>query len=159
MVVNGFKRIMIKMKEINEDIKVIEMEIVVREERNNDIEIKEDRMIEMRNMVEMRKIGIEIIFEVEERIKIDMRIKEDEGEKRMNKELKIDERKNERNGRIKEREIGVRIGKEWGGREGKKIRLWSEMRMELNEDEELKIEGRKRDEEFGLRCKSIDNGN
>ncbi len=105
LVVHGLARILLQMQALNADLHVFELALIVRADRNHDLALADDGLFELRNLIALRQIGIEIVLAVENRFQVDLRIESDARANRLLDAFQIDDRQHARHGRIHERNI------------------------------------------------------
>jgi hypothetical protein len=83
-------------------------------ERHLDFALADNRVIELRNLVALRQIGVEIILSVEPRPAIDLRIDRHPGAHRLPQTFAVRHRQHAGHRGIDEADMAVRLGPEAG---------------------------------------------
>lgn len=105
LVVHGLARILLQMQALDADFHVFELALIVRADRNHDLALADDRLLELRNLIALRQIRIEIVLAIENRLQIDLGIEPDARAYRLLDAFQIDDRQHARHGRINQRNI------------------------------------------------------
>ena len=103
----------------------------------NDLSLAHDGIAELGNLVALRQIGIEIVFAVEDRIPIDLRLDAEPGPHRLFDGFFVDHRQHPRHRRIDQRDLRVGCGAKAGGGAGKQFCLGDHLGMNLEPDHNL----------------------
>ena len=67
LVVHRLAGILLQMQALDADLDVLELALTVRAERDDDLALADDRLLELRDLIALRQVGIEIVLAVEDR--------------------------------------------------------------------------------------------
>ena len=115
--------------------------------------LADDRMLELRNLIALRQVGIEIILAIENRPMVDLRLQAQSGAHRLADAFLIDHRQHTRHGRIDERNMIVRRAAIFRRGAGKELGVARHLRMDFHTDDDFPVAGRAFDEFGGSRMR------
>ena len=75
LVVDRLASVLFQMQPLDADLDVLELALLVGADRNGDGALTDDRLLELRDLVALRQVGIEVVLPVEDRLVIDLRLK------------------------------------------------------------------------------------
>ena len=127
-------------------------------DRNDHRALADDRLLELRDLIALRQVGIEIVLPVENRFVVDLRLQPEPGADRLLDAFLVDDRQHARHRRIDQADIGVGRRAESGRGAGKQLCLRGHLRMHFEADDDLPVAGGAGDEAFGVGRAGIDEG-
>ncbi len=148
LVVHGLAGILLQMQALDADFDILEIALTIWTERNGDGAFTDDRVLELRNLVALRQIRIEVVLAVEDRTVVDLRLQTETGANRLPDAFLVDDGQHAGHGRINQRHVGVRRIAEGRGRAGEKLGIGQNLRMHLHADDDLPIAGGAGDKAF-----------
>ncbi len=111
--------------------------------------LADDRKLELRDLIALRQVRIEIVLTVEDRASVDLGLEAEPRSDRLGDADVIDHRKHARHRGIDEGHLAVRLGAECGRGPGEQLRARRHLGVDLHADDDLPIAGRAFEE---LRC-------
>ncbi len=72
LVVHRLAGILLQMQPLDADLDVLEFALPVRADRNDHRALADDRLLELRDLIALRQIRIEIVLPVEDRLVVDL---------------------------------------------------------------------------------------
>ena len=98
-------------------------------------------MIELRNLVTLRQIGVEIILPIEPRPAIDLRTHRHTGADRLADALAVRHGQHARHRSVHQADLAIRLGTKFGRCAGEQLRVGRHLRMNLKADHDLPLAG------------------
>ncbi|MNV02736.1 hypothetical protein D3C71_929760 [compost metagenome] len=148
LVVHGLAGVLLQMQTLDADLDILEIALTVRTERNGDSALTDDRIFELRNLVALRQVRIEVVLTVEDRTVVDLRLQAETGTHRLLDAFLVDDGKHAGHGGIHQRYVGVRRIAEGGRSAGKQLGIGENLRMHLHADHDFPIAGGAGNEAF-----------
>ena len=115
---------------------------------DNDLALADDRILELRDLIALRQIGIKIVFAVEHRAMIDLRLEAKPGADRLGDAFLVDDRQHAGHGRVDQRDMIVRLAAIFGAGAGKQLGAAGHLGMDFHADDDFPI-ARRAVDEFG----------
>ena len=123
-----------------------------------DLALADDRLLELRDLVALRQVRIEIVLPVEDRLVVDLRLQPEPGADRLPDAFLVDDGQHAGHRRIDQADIGVGRRAERGRGAGKQLCLRGHLRMHLHADDHFPVAGGAGDEAFGFGRAGVDEG-
>ena len=108
---------------------------------NFDLALTHDRVLELGNLVALRKVRIEIVFTVKTGPEIDLRIQTKTRTNRLLNAATVDNRQHAGHGCIDEADIAVRVCTEFRWRAGKQLGIRRDLRVNFHADHDFPVTG------------------
>jgi hypothetical protein len=67
LVVHRLAGVLLQMQALDADLDVLELALAIRPERDHDLALADDRVLELADLVALRQVGIEVVLAVEDR--------------------------------------------------------------------------------------------
>ncbi len=83
LVVHRLAGILLQMQALDADLDVLEFSLAVGADRDDHSTLTDDRLLELRDLVALRQIGIEVVLAVENRLVVDLRLQPEAGADRL----------------------------------------------------------------------------
>ncbi len=158
LVVHRLAGILLEMQAFDADLDILELALTVGTERDDDLALSDDRILELRDLVALRQVGIEIVLAVEDRTLVDLRLQAETGAHRLADAFLVDNRQHAGHRGIDERDIAVGRFAEFGRGAGKEFRIGEDLSVNLHADDHFPIAGGARNEAFRIRGTDVDQG-
>jgi hypothetical protein len=130
----------------------------VRADGNDDLALADDRLLELRNLVALRQVRIEIVLAVEDASVVDLRLQPEAGAHGLADALLVDDGQHAGHGGIDQRDIGVRLGAEFGRGAGEQLGIGNHLGMDFHADDNFPVAGGAGNEAFRIGRTGIDDG-
>ena len=104
----------LEVKALDTDLDVLELALAVGAERDDDLAFADDRILELRDLVALRQVGIKIVLAVEQRALVDLRLQAEAGAHGLGDAFLVDHRQHARHRRIDQRDMAVGLAAEFG---------------------------------------------
>jgi len=103
--------------------------------------LADQRVIELRNLIPLRQIGIEIVLAVKGRAQIDLRLQPQTGAHRLFDAEFVDHRQHARHRRIDKGDVGIGFGAEGGRGAGEQLGPAGDLGVNLHADDDFPVAG------------------
>ena len=158
LVVHRLAGVLLEMQPLDADLDVLEFSFAVRADRDRHLSLADDRLLELRDLVALRQVGIEIVLPVENRLVIDLRLQAEAGADRLAHAFLVDDGQHAGHGRVDQADIGVGRRAEGGRGAGEQLRLRRHLRVDLEADDDFPVAGRSGNEALCVGRAGIDDG-
>ncbi len=101
--------------------------------------LADDRVVELRNLVALRQVGVEVILAVEGGDQIDLGLQTQPGAHRLLDAIVVDHRQHPRHRRVDEGDVGVGLGAEGGRGAREQLGVGRDLGMHLHADHQFPI--------------------
>ncbi len=154
LIVHQLARVLLDMDALDPDDLVFgNARLLVRLDRQRTL--AHQRMVELRNLVALRQVGVEVVLAVEPAPAVDRRLDRHPGAHRLADALAVGHRQHARHRRVDEGDLRVRLRPERGGGAREQLRVRRNLRMDLEADHDLPLAGRALDAEGAHESMSI----
>jgi hypothetical protein len=113
---------------------------------DEDLALADDRVIELADLVALRKVGVEVILAVEARIEIDLRLQSEPGAHRLLDTVSVDHGKHSRHRGIDEADVRVGRSAKSGRSTREQFGVRLHLRVNFHSDDYFPIALRPRDD-------------
>src|SRR5690606_9442974 len=151
LVMHGLARILFQMQAFYADLDVLVLALAVRPDRDDDRAFADDGLLELRDLVALGQVRIEIVLPVEYGFQIDPGLEPQPGADRLADALLVDDRQRARHGRVDQGHIGIGRSAEGCRGSRKEFCLRGDLRMNLPADNDLPVAGSTGYQAFGIR--------
>ncbi len=157
LVVHRLAGILLEVQAFDADLDVFELALAIRSDGNDDLPLADDRILELRDLVALRQVGVEIVLAVEDRAVVDHGLEAEAGANRLLDAFLVDDGQHAGHGRVDQRNVGVRRLAEFSRGTRKELRIGKHLGMDLHADDDLPVAGGARNEAFGIGSADVDN--
>ena len=141
LVVHRLAGILLKMQPLDADLDVREFALPVRPDGDDDFAFADDRLLELRYLIALRQVRIEVVLPVEDRLVVDRGLQAQPGADRLLDALLVDHRQHAGHRRVDQADIGVWRGAERGRSAGEELCLGRHLRMHFEPDDDFPVAG------------------
>ena len=140
LIVHQLTRILLDMDALDTDdlARAVRIFLV---QRHLDFALADDRVVQLRNLVALRQIGVKIILPVEPGIAVDLRVDRHAGADRLADALTVRHGQHARHCGVDEAHMAVRFPAISGRRARKELGFRCDLRMDLKADHDLPLTG------------------
>ncbi len=139
LVVHQLARVLLDMDALDADL--LDAILVLLVEQNLDFARPDQRMVELRDLIALRQVGVEVILAVEPAPAVDHRVQRHAGAHRLADALAVGDRQHAGHGRVDQANLAVGLGPERGRRAGEELGVGDDLGMDLEADHDLPIAG------------------
>jgi len=100
-----------------------------------------DRVVELADLVALRKIGVEVVLAVEARPLVDLRLDRHAGAHGLTDAFAVRNRQHARHRRVDQRDLAVRLRAECRCRAGEQLGVRGDLRVDFEADHDLPVTG------------------
>ena len=112
----------------------------------DDLALADDRRFVLADLVALRQVRIKIVFPVEHRFEIDLRLEPEPGAHRLAHAFLVDHRQHARHRGIDQRDVRIGLAAERGRGAGEQFGLRGHLGMHLHADDDFPVAGRALDQ-------------
>ncbi|MNL36124.1 hypothetical protein D3C87_1581920 [compost metagenome] len=121
LVVHRLAGILFQVQALDANLDILELALAVRTERDDDLALADDRVLELRDLIALRQVGIEIVLAVEDRALVDLRLEAKTGAHGLGHAFLVDHGQHAGHGRVDQRNVGIGRIAEGGRGAGKQF--------------------------------------
>jgi hypothetical protein len=158
LVVDRLAGVLFEMQALDADLHVLELAFAIRPDRDGDLSLADDRLLELRDLIALRKIRIKIVLPVENRLVVDLGLQAEAGADRLAHAFFVDHGQHAGHGRVDQADIGVGRRAEGSRCAGKQLRLRGHLGVDFEADDDFPVAGRSGNEALGVGRAGIDDG-
>ena len=158
LVVHRLAGILFEMQPLDADLDLLELALGIRADGNRDDALADDRILELRDLVALRQVRIEIVLPVEHRAVLDLGLEAEAGAHRLAHAFLVDHRQHARHGRVDEADMIVGRAAEIGRGAREQLRLGCHLGVDLHADDDLPVAGGAGDEVLRIGRSGVDEG-
>ena len=158
LVVHRLAGILLQVQAFDADFDVLEIALAIGAERNDDLAFADDRILELRDLVALRQVGIKIVLAVENRTLVDLRLEAETGTHRLADTFLVDHRQHAGHGGIDERHVGIGRLAELGRGPGEELGLAQDLRMDFHADDDFPVASGTGNKALRIGCADVNKG-
>ena len=158
LVVHRLAGVLFEMQALDADLDILELALLVRAYGDDDRALADDRLLELRDLVALRQVRVEVVLPVEHRLVVDLGLQPEAGANGLAHAFFVDDRQHAGHGGIDQRHIGIGRGTEGGRGAGEQFRFRSHLGMDLHADDHFPIAGGAGDQAFRVGRAGVDEG-
>ena len=141
LVVKRLPCILFQMQPLNADLDVFKLPLPVRSDGHEHCSFADNRLLELRNLVALRQVGIEIVFAVKHRLFVDLRLQPEPRAHRLLDTFLIDDRQHPGHRGIDQRHMRVWRAAKIRRSAGEELGMRQNLRMHFEADDHFPIAG------------------
>ena len=141
LVVDRLAGILFEVQPLDADLDLLEGALAVWADRDRDCALADDRLLELRDLVALRQVRIEVVLAVEDRLQVDLRLQPEPGANRLAHAFLVDDGQHAGHGRVHEADIVVRRRAEARRGAREELRLGRDLRVDLEPDDDFPVAG------------------
>src|SRR5690606_1438141 len=112
LVMHRLAGVLLEVQTLDANLDVLEVALAVWADRDDDRALADDRLLVLRDLVALWQIRIEIVFAVEDRLQVDLRLKAEAGANSLAHALFVDDRQHAGHGGVDEADVRIRLSTE-----------------------------------------------